>query len=61
MNLFELRVQLSSDICRLFYFHDDGKIYVVTSGFIKKIQKTDPKEIEKAIKLKNEFLGKKEA
>jgi len=55
IELKELRVKFGSDICRLFYFHHKGKVYIVTSGFIKKKQKTDRREIEKAIKLMNEF------
>ncbi|MFC1585397.1 type II toxin-antitoxin system RelE/ParE family toxin [Fibrobacterota bacterium] len=51
----ELRVKLGNTICRLFYFHFKGNIYIVTSGFIKKKQKTDKREIDKAVKLMNEF------
>ncbi len=35
-DLYELRIKLSSNIVRLFYFHDNGEIYVITSGFVKK-------------------------
>ena len=55
--LHELRVKHGSDICRLFYFHYKDKIYIITSGYIKKSQKTDKKEIEKAIKIMNLFKG----
>ena len=34
----ELRIKFGSDICRLFYFHHKGRVYIVTSGFIKKKQ-----------------------
>ena len=47
-NLYELRVKQGSDICRLFYFHYKNKIYVITSGYLKKDQKTNKREIEKA-------------
>lgn len=58
--LFELRIKFSSDISRIFYFfYVDNKI-ILTNGFIKKTQKTPPREIEKAIKYKNEFEGRKE-
>lgn len=53
----ELRVKLGSNIVRLFYFHHEGRVYVVTSGYVKKDQKTDPREIERAIRLMNEFAG----
>lgn len=54
-DLFELRIQLGNNICRLFYFHFGDKLVVVTSGFIKKENKTNPREIEKAVQLMNEF------
>jgi hypothetical protein len=53
----ELRVKVGTDICRLFYFHWHNKIYVVTSGYVKKKDKLDPKEIERAIKLKQKVTG----
>lgn len=52
----ELRVKLGSTIVRLFYFHHEGRVYVLTSGYVKKDQKTDPREIKRAIRLKSEFL-----
>ena len=32
----ELRVKVGTDICRIFYFHHKGNLYVATSGYIKK-------------------------
>jgi phage-related protein len=55
--LFELRVKLATNICRLFFFHLDGQVYVVTSGFVKKENKTNPREIAKAVKLMNQVKG----
>jgi phage-related protein len=52
----ELRVQVGTDICRLFYFHFKDTIYVVTSGYVKKEQKTNREEIERALRIKNDFL-----
>jgi phage-related protein len=52
----ELRIQFASDICRLFYFHYRNKIYVVTSGYIKKEQKTKRNEIERALRIKKQFI-----
>lgn len=51
----ELRIKFASDIARLFYFHDKGRIYIVTSGFIKKSQKTDDRELARAIRLMKAF------
>ena len=50
-DLYELRVKVGSDICRMFYFHFKDKIYVVTSGYIKKSDKIDVTEIKKAVKI----------
>jgi len=51
----ELRVRLGRDIVRLFYFHHEGQVYVVTSGFVKKAQKTNPRELSRAMRLMAEF------
>ena len=56
-DLWELRIQQGGKICRLFYFHDHERIYVVTSGYVKKSERTDPKEIGRALRLKAEYLG----
>ncbi len=50
-DLYELRVKLGSDICRLFYFHWKEKIYIITSGYLKKSKKTDKNQIKKAVSL----------
>jgi len=57
--LYEIRVQLGSDISRIFCFFDRGQLVVVTSGFQKKTQKTPKKEIEKALKIKQEYENEK--
>ena len=53
--LFEIRVQQGSDIFRIFCFYDKGQLVVLANGFQKKTQKTPKKEIEKAIKIKEEY------
>jgi len=53
--LYEIRVQLGSDIFRVFCFFDEGKLIVLANGFHKKAQKTPKIEIEKAIKIKREY------
>lgn len=50
------KVYGTSDICRLFYFYYREKIYVVTSGYKKKENKTKKTEIDKAISIMNNFL-----
>ncbi len=54
--LLELRVKFGSNICRLFYFYHKDKIYVITSGYIKKQNKTSQKEINIANSIMNTFL-----
>ena len=53
--LYEIRVQLGSDIFRIFCFFDEGKLIVLANGFQKKSQKTLKSEIEKALKIKKEY------
>ncbi|WP_052078870.1 type II toxin-antitoxin system RelE/ParE family toxin [Spirochaeta lutea] len=55
-DLYELRIKQSSNIVRMFYFQVAGKIYVITSGYVKKTNKTSRFEIERAEKLKQNFL-----
>jgi phage-related protein len=53
--LYEIRVQLGSDIFRIFCFFDKGQLVVLANGFQKKSQKTPKKEIEMALKIKAEY------
>lgn len=53
--LYEIRVQLASDIFRIFCFFDQGQLVVLANGFQKKTQKTPKKEIEIALKIKTEY------
>ena len=57
--LFEIRVQQGSDIFRIFCFFDQGQLVVIANGFQKKKQKTPKKEIERAIKIKEEYEAEK--
>jgi phage-related protein len=43
---------------RIFCFFDEGKIVVIMNGFQKKSQKTPKGEIERALKIKNEYERK---
>jgi putative addiction module killer protein len=49
--LFEIRIQLGSNIFRIFCFFDGGKLVVLLTGFQKKTQKTPKTEIERAERL----------
>lgn len=52
----ELRIKVATDICRIFYFHYKDKVYVATSGYIKKADKADEQEIQRAVRIRNQFL-----
>ena len=54
-NLFELRVKFSSDISRIFYFTFKNNTFVLQNGFIKKTDKTPKRELDKAIKYKEDY------
>ena len=57
--LYEIRVQSGNDIFRIFCFFDDGNLVVLANGFQKKSQKTPKQEIEKALKIKNDYYENK--
>ena len=58
--LFEIRVEVDSDIYRVFGFFDKGQLIILTNGFQKKSQKTPKSEIELAIKLKKQYFDEKD-
>lgn len=58
--LYEIRVQVGSNIYRIFCFFDTDNIVVVGHGFQKKSQKTPAKEIAKAEKIKQDYYENKE-
>jgi phage-related protein len=57
--LYEARIQLGSNIWRVFCFFDEGKLVVLLNGFSKKSQKTPQKEIDKAIRLMKLYYEEK--
>lgn len=57
--LYEIRVQFGNDIFRIFCFFDNGNLVVLANGYQKKSQKTPKKEIEKALKIKDEYQNEK--
>lgn len=57
--IFEVRVEYSSNIYRVFSFFDKGSLIILINGFHKKTPKTPKKELELAKKLKQEYLDKK--
>lgn len=57
--LYEARIQLSSNIWRVFCFFDEGKLVILLNGFQKKTQKTPKNELEKALKLMRKYYSEK--
>ena len=57
--LYEARIQLASNIWRVFCFFDSGKLVVLLNGFQKKTQKTSKNEIEKALRLMEMYYNEK--
>ena len=58
--LYEIRVEVGSDIYRVFSFFDKGQLIILVNGFQKKTQKTPKSEIKLAEELKNEYFYEKE-
>lgn len=54
--LYEVRVEVGSDIYRVFCFFDKGRLIILLNGFQKKSQKTPSGEIELAEKLKKQYF-----
>jgi phage-related protein len=54
--LFEIRIEYQSNIYRVFCCFDEGRLVILFNGFQKKTQKTPKTEIEKAMRLKNEYF-----
>ena len=57
--LYEARIQLGSNIWRVFCFFDGNQLVILLNGSQKKTQKTPKKEIERAKRLMNEYYQEK--
>ena len=57
--LYEARIQLGSNIWRVFCFFDGNQLVILLNGFQKKTQKTPKKEIERAERLMKEYYQDK--
>ncbi len=57
--LYEARIQLGSNIWRVFCFFDNGKLVILLNGFQKKTQKTPKNEMDKALKLMTKYYTEK--
>ncbi len=56
--LYEIRVEVESNIFRIFCCFDKGNLVVLFNAFQKKSQKTPKNEINKALDIMNEYLQK---
>ncbi len=57
--LYEIRIEFESNIYRIFCCFDKGNLVILFNGFQKKSQKTPKKEIDLALKLKEEYFNSK--
>ena len=58
--IFEIRVEVGSDIFRVFSFFDKGNLIILLDGFQKKTQKTPKNQLELAEKLKKQYFDEKQ-
>ena len=57
--LYEIRIQVGSNIFRIFCFFDIDNIIVIGHGYQKKSQKTPKQQIERAEQIKREYYDSK--
>ena len=57
--LYEISVQPGSNIFRVFCFFAHGQLVILVNGFQKKTQKTPKKEIDRALKIMEEYFNEK--
>jgi len=57
--LFEIRIEYQGNIYRIFSCFDEGRVVILFNGFQKKSQKTPSNELNKALKIMNEYFKEK--
>jgi phage-related protein len=57
--LYEIRVEFQGNIYRIFCCFDEGQVVILFNGFQKKTQKAPSGELEKAVKIMNEYFDEK--
>ena len=57
--IYEIRVEINSNIYRIFCCLDDGALVVLFHGFQKKTQKTPKNQIKRAEAIKKEYFDSK--
>lgn len=58
--IYELRAVFGSNITRLLYFFADNRRAIVTNGFVKKTQRTPRSEIDRAKRLREDWMARHE-
>lgn len=58
--LYEIRVEVGSNIFRIFCCFDEGSLVILFNGFQKKTQKTPSLQLERAKKIMKEYFKEKE-
>lgn len=58
-DLYEIRIEHNGNIYRIFCCFDEGNLVILFNAFQKKTQKTPTSEIERAIRIKEEYLAAK--
>jgi phage-related protein len=58
-SIYEIRVEVSSNIYRAFAFFDEGQLIILINAFQKKTQKTPKNELDLAERLKKEYFNEK--
>lgn len=58
---YEIRIEVGSNIYRIFSFFDDSKLVILLHGFQKKTQKTPRKEIEQAKRIRSLYYEDKDS
>jgi phage-related protein len=53
--LYEIRVEVGSNVYRIFSFFDKGNLVVLGNAFHKKTERTPKQELEKAHKIMEEY------
>ena len=59
-DLYEIRVSFGRNIFRIFCFFERERLVIVLNGFQKKSQKTSRVEIERALRIKEDYYGRKD-
>jgi len=58
--LYEMRVRVGRDSIRIFCFFDRERLVILINGFQKKTQKPPGREIQKALKIMEEYKDERQ-